>query len=187
MRIYWVCRKVWRSDRPKAMWRRGRPVVNDFGHDEPLFFRRYSNELEEGRIGKETSGRIPVPDQSVNRKKHGGRFWHALIPAPNAPADRIKTWIGQGVLEVPIVAVPPPTIIEGTEFSFQVEHDPEDHNYGHCEIRMYRDGKRISKNEADAEKKDAKHRIRMAKKYYRAAFVGKTILRIVPDVSTKGG
>jgi hypothetical protein len=171
VRFYWEGR-----DRPEQMRADGRPPYQDFEPSEVLSFRWFSTDCEaDGSIRRNN---LPVPNQSVNRSKHGGRAWHVLIPEPWPDDVRTKRNLCMGIVQMSVAGVPDDYGENGASYQFVVEHDPMNHNYCHCEIRVYKNGRRLTKEEL----KKAKG----AKKHYRDGVykAAKTILR--PEVATAG-
>jgi hypothetical protein len=153
------------------MYRNSRPVDTVFSGGELLYFRLFSDWVEAGRFAE---SQIPCPDQSVNRTQHGARPWYVLIPepTPNVPEspeelNRRRRTIHMGLVRMQAADVPRDYEERGNTYQFVLEHDPLDHNYHHCEIRIYRNGHRLSKNElrkATAAKKHYRHEMSLAAK-----------------------
>ena len=136
---------IWRDTRPKKMLRGTRSIVNDFVNDERLFFRWYVDWVEHD--GKVSRANVPTPDQSVNRSKHGGKSWFVLIPdvcerGDSDYSEKMRR-LCQGAYTFLVREIPEPTTENGHSYAFRVEHDPEENNYQHCEIRIFRDGYRV--------------------------------------------
>lgn len=132
---------------------------------ESFYWRFYTKELssEDGP----TDAMIKPPDQSVNRSGLGGKPWFALMPEPGViDSEAIAKKLNMGILTFQATAVPTPfqSDTSTTRFDFVLEHDPLDHNYHHCEIRVYSSGRRFA--EATATKSE-KTEWKAAKKYYR--------------------
>lgn len=153
--LYWmVSTLIWRAPRPRAMMRRGRPLDAQFSPAELLFFRCTLDGAETVTLPDGTSHRrvrpahIHFPDQSVNREKYS-RPWYVLLP--NADQGS-RDWIHWGVARVAVAALPPPQQSPGNvQYAFTVEHDPMEDNFGHCELRAYKDGQREkNKNKINA-------------------------------------
>jgi hypothetical protein len=102
----------------------GRACDPNFDPQENLFL-RFQNQAG-GRIEPTD---VRCPDQSVNRGKYSKPEW-VLLPS-------FPEW-GIGCIKVADV----PTRLlkgDGTPVHFQVEHDPQEDNYAHSEIRAYAD------------------------------------------------
>jgi len=122
----------------------------------------------EGRRLTDVSA-IRFPDQSVNRSKYG-KGSDVLIPDPDR--EKSSRWIHLGVLEFPVKAVPAClTANDHVVCDFRVEHDPVEHNYGHSEIRVYRDGRRV---------RDKKGIGKAHRKRYRLAIMEEARVHIEP-------
>lgn len=147
------------------MFRNGRPVDETISPNEYLYFRWFSDHV--GSDGKLNQGNIHCPDQSVNRSANRGRCWYVLLPEPSDDPGRANRKLCMGVVRILASDVPSSCEHGGWEFSFRVEHDPIEHNYHHCEIRLYRNGDRLTKNEAGQLKKREKSALKVAKKFYR--------------------
>jgi len=121
------------------MYRAGRPIDPDFLVSEKLFFRCMLDWIDErGRI--KPAG-IHFPDQSVNREKYS-RCTDVLLPDGS---QRSKAWVLWGVVVIRVEDLPPETRSAGDiAYRFTVEHDPLEDNYGHSELRVYKDGQRES-------------------------------------------
>jgi hypothetical protein len=166
---------------------RGRPADDRFDDNEFVFFRWFNDHLEDGEI---RPANMTTPDQSMNRSRFRGRCWHVLIPDPGTDPERAKRWLCRGVVRAS-AAVFAVSIEQGTVlFEFRVEHDPLEHNYGHCELRVYRNGKRLPKDHADKLRSTEKKAWKAAEKWFRTEMgkaVRKRIIRIVlrPEIGTR--
>ena len=176
-----LARWVWKDDRPARMYRAERATLDDFDDDELLYFRWFSDWVTRDEKGSTRlrPAQIPVPNQSVNRSKHGGKCWDVLIPEPASDRD-LPRRICQGVVCVPVSGIPEP--LDG-RFEFRVEHDPDDHNYCHCEVRVFDDDVRVVR--AGNKWSVSKGQATAIKKYYRVAMAGASIL-LWPEVATRG-
>jgi len=148
------------------MYRNGRPLDAAFLANERLFFRCTLDGIgDEGRI-KPAS--IHPPDQSVNREKYSS-CRDVLLPDGS---PRSKVWILWGVAMILVEDVPPETrSAGGIAFRFTVEHDPLDDNYGHSELRVYKNGQR---------ERDKKKMNSQVKKEYRTKLALRTRVVIKP-------
>lgn len=155
---------------------RGRTTLQHFDLSESLFFRWFSDYFEaDGSIRRSNIG---IPDQSVNRGRHGGRAWHVLIPEPEPKTAETQKHLCMGILRLPVSGIPGSFQEGNASIAFVVEHDPEEHNYCHCEIRVYRNGHRLTKDEL----KKAK----LVKKFYRNEMFKAVKLLLHAEVSTGG-
>ena len=83
-------------------------------------------------------------------------------------------WILWGVAAFCAGDLPPKTQTTGdVKYEFTVEHDPLDDNYGHSELRVYKDGKR---------EKDTKKINTGVKKEYRTKLAFRTRIVVRPLV-----
>lgn len=170
------------------MYRRGRPVDDEFNDNEFVFFRWFNNHLEDGEIRPVN---MTTPDQSMNRSRFGGRCWHVLIPDAGTDPERAKHLVCMGVVRAPAPVFAVSIEQDGVLFEFHVEHDPLDHNYGHCELRVCRNGSRLPRAQADKLKSAEKKAWKAAEKWFRTEMrkaVRKREIRIVlrPEVGTRG-
>jgi hypothetical protein len=81
-----------------------------------------------------------------------------------------------GIVKVAVSGLPMLYEESGVTYVFKVEHDPEDHNYCHCEIRLYKNGHRLTKDELGKAK--------ALKKHYRDALYKTATLFLRPEVAT---
>lgn len=110
---------------PTGMLRGNRNADQDFSPEENLFW----------RFKEFVPLEIKLVNQSVNRSKHGCKPEWNLLPC-------YKTY-GYGIFKVK--HIPPFKITTGNvRYEFRVEHVPEDFNYCHSEIRVYKDGERFN-------------------------------------------
>lgn len=163
---------VWRDDRPKAMRRQGRVIVERFTSSEWLYFRWFSDWFEtEGQL---RSSQVPIPDQSVNRRGCGGRCWFVLVPEPACNVERVHRQLGQGIVAIKVSDIPEEFMDGEQRYSFLVQHDPEDHNYQHCEIRVFGQRGRLDKSTI----------AKAVKLYYRFEIAKAARLLLRPEVAT---
>lgn len=133
-------RYLWRqNDRPHSMFQRGRAAQDDIEDAESFYYRVFSNHMRDNQL---TRGQLPYPNLSVNRTKHGGKWWHVLLPDPppagqedDSLRDRRLKNLCMGVVQFNIPEIT--CEFDGVSFRFVVEHDPCPHNYCHCEFRIY--------------------------------------------------
>jgi len=167
---YWLMRLLfWRSAAsPSRMLRCGRPLDNEFSPDELLYLRCQFAWLDVNRRLKPAN--VHFPDQSTNREKFCAAY-DVLLPTtvPNS-----HQWLCWGVVAIRVSDVP--THAEttgGTEMTFTVEHDPIEDNYGHTELRAYKNGRRErNKNKIND----------LVKKAYRTKFAEGTRIVVRPLV-----
>jgi len=144
---YLLCRQLfWRKgNRPSRMYRNGRGIDGEFPPTENLFFRCALDETFETTRIKPAAVRFP--DQSVNRERYS-RCTDVLIPDGSSKS---QDWILLGVARVHVKDVPRETQSTGkVSFRFTVEHDPEDNNYGHSELRVYKNEQRETNGKVNA-------------------------------------
>lgn len=129
---------IWRNVRPKRMHRLGRPVFT-VAQTEALYFRCGSDTVAGRRL---LPAKISPTGQSVNRSKCGPYF-DVILPSANSATD---FWIYLGVARVSVSSIPTtisnPAVPKPVDY--QVDHRPDDDNYGHCEINAYRAGKPVT-------------------------------------------
>lgn len=165
---YWSARiLLWGGDwRPRRMYRNERDVDLKFLDREKLFIRCKRDWLDPNNRVK--AANIHFPDQSVNREKYSESY-DVLLPNADTKDPGLIYW---GVAVFTVCDIPPSDSTSGgTKFTFTVEHDPDSDNFGHSEMRVYKNGNREqSKNKISAE----------VKKAYRAKLAMKTGLVIEP-------
>lgn len=122
---------------PRRMLRRGRPVDPSFSLREKLYFRCKCDAVMDG--GRIKPKQVPFPDQSVNRQRYS-KARDVLLPLSTG-AEHSRKWLFWGVAMIRVRDVPG-AALDGSqvEHVFRVEHDPLDENYGHSEIRVYKQG-----------------------------------------------
>lgn len=98
--------------------------------DECLFLRCIPDHVDEGRVH---SAGIRFPNTSVNRCRYSEPE-DVIIPEPEMAYARLRTRDVPGALTSP----------GQVTVAFVVEHDPEEDNFSHCEIRAFKDGQHIS-------------------------------------------
>jgi len=168
-----VFRCLWLNSRPRANRRCGRPVVNRFSPGETLWFRFYRDDFDAD--GTLKPHRMSPPDQSMNRQSLHGRSWFVLLAAPRSSRAKRITQLYMGIVAVSVASLPRAPTHLGGNYEFRVEHAPLDHNYQHCEVRLYQDGNRLLKaNKA-------------IKKYYREVLVDRVSICLEAEVSSKAG
>jgi hypothetical protein len=81
---------------------------------------------------------VRVPDMSVNRSKPDGEAGDVLL----VQHPRFRDW---GIISFAVSDIPSRHCRDvGKPIQFRVEHDPEDYNYYHSEVRAFHeDGKRL--------------------------------------------
>ena len=115
------------DDRPREMFRNGRPVDPDFEPEEELYLRCLPDQVD-GQYLLPTA--IKFTNQSVNRGRYSKPEW-VLIP----------DWLHLGIASFEVRDVPPtPESLGDVRYEFKVEHDPFEDNYAHSEIRTYKNG-----------------------------------------------
>lgn len=115
------------DNRPERMYRAGRPVDMNFDDNENLYNRFKKEFLAEGRF---LPAGIKFPDWSVNREKY------------SEPEDvLIPDYLEWGIAQFKVSDVPAKLASSGDiKYDFKVEHDPEEDNYSHSEVRSYKNG-----------------------------------------------
>lgn len=141
------------------MYRNGRPADPDFTPAEELYFRCMRDSIDEG--GRIKKANIHPPDQSVNREKYSC-CTDVLLPDGS---PRSKAWVLWGVVAIRVEDLPPETRSPGgIAYRFTVEHDPWEDNYGHAELRVYKDGQRESNNKRINSQVKKKYRTELARR-----------------------
>jgi hypothetical protein len=105
--------------------------------DEERLFRRFRPQDFDG--GEVVAEAFELPDMSVNREKHGPQHWLLLD----------EESVGWGVAGFRVMDIP-----RGEEmlhlgvivYVLEAEHVPLRLNYPHSEVRIYRDGNRICRD-----------------------------------------
>lgn len=153
---YWLKRVFcWLGkERPRRLLWRGRPIDPDSGPDELLYARWGKRHVREGRLDASV---VRFPDQSVNRQKHSKPL-DVLLPEPSDKSTKKRIY--WGVFKFPVHAVLPSIEQDGEVIcTFRVEHDPTEHNYAHSEIRVYREGQRITKKKVISKERRKQYRL----------------------------
>jgi len=166
--LYWLYRVLVCFGRmhPRRMMRNGRAADQNFLPDEQLFLRCRQEDVDEDGVIKPSS--VHFPDQSTNREKYSSQF-DVLLPDGSPNSER---WIYWGVIVCTVADIPPAEKSAGkVSYAFGVVHDPLDHNYGHAELSVTKNGVR-ERN---------KNRINdQVKKTYRLILAKKLSLKLVP-------
>lgn len=126
---------------PERMFRRERPVYDQFDDREMLYHRVTLATMGLDSTSAISNGtrifanlKIPLPKTSVNRSWPDGEPDDVLRPC----WPKFKDW---GVLGFEVRLIPTPHIRDqGEALHYPVMHDPIDDNYYHCEIRAFREG-----------------------------------------------
>lgn len=144
---YWLAVVfAWRRRRPKHCYRNERPTLNPLPTDTKLYFRFFCNNAAPN--GLPTKAGIPCPDQSVNSLVGDGESWFLLLPEPGQNRKQNHRGRCSGIVELDRSVFPIAFHVGKTKYTAEVEHDPKEHNYQHCEIRIYTNGTRVSSNAA---------------------------------------
>jgi len=121
------------AELPPALCRKGRPIDPEFQPDEEFYFRVRPDQIDGDRV---TPLSIQVPAQSVNRQKY----------CPNPEWVLLPKYLDCGIAVFLRRDVPPSMTSAGNvTYSFIVEHDPQEENYSHSEVRCYRDQETVFK------------------------------------------
>lgn len=140
------------NDRPSGMYRKGRPVDPFFEPTECLFMR-----LDPAHVadGKPLCTGFRFPDQSVNREKYTDDPKWVLFP----------DFFAMAVAQFRVEHIPETvSSAGGVAYTFRVEHDPKDDNYGHSEIRVFRDKERVFKSRKVNSSAKLQFRMRLSEK-----------------------
>lgn len=102
-------------------------------HFEPHEFLYYRISVK-GPVGSRPAGvDIRLPEDSVNRAKY------------SEPEDVLyPNYFHLGVAQFKVGSLPEPRQAGDLVFRLTVEHDPEEDNYAHSEVRSYRQGLRVT-------------------------------------------
>ncbi len=116
------------------MRRLGRPADPEFQSSERLFYRFEGCHT----VDSAPSGLVVrSPDFSVNREKHGGLPEYVLIP----------NWLTWGIAEFSVESIPGARTSDGgVEYSWSLQHKPEEENYFHSEITTLKSGEPCTKS-----------------------------------------
>ncbi|MDZ4820637.1 MAG: hypothetical protein SGJ20_16860 [Planctomycetota bacterium] len=148
------------------MIRDDRGLDDDFQSNEKLFFRCKAEWIDQN--GRIRLAHVRAPDQSVNREKFSKRY-DVLLPIDDTSSPKLIYW---GVASVDVQDVPTHGVSTGgLIFSFTVEHDPLENNYGHTELRAYKNNKREMKSD---------NINKAVRKEYRAKLAERTRIEISP-------
>jgi hypothetical protein len=126
------------ADFPPGMHRGTREIQPEFAPDECCYCRFDPVFVQSDyTIDPLHIKSIPCPDLSSNRSQFSTR-WDVLYPLA-----RFQNW---AIFKFRVQDVP--TTVRGdsenaTVHDVKTEHDPQEYNYGHCETRVYRNGKRM--------------------------------------------
>lgn len=136
-----------------------------------MYFRWWGNHIED-RMPRPAN--VAVPDQSANRSSTHGKFWTVLLPDPDVTErDQIHASIFKAVIRYKVGDLNIDTDHDLFRFEFRFEPDSLDHNFHHCELRVYRNGARLSKSDAGKLKKNEKTIWTFALKQFRDAVAKK--------------
>lgn len=169
---------------------KGRPTI-PVGPDEFLYFRWFRDHVEGNNLPR--PDQISVPDQSANRSGLGGRCWYVLIPEMGSSVEAATKRLCMGVLQIRDHDLEYQVVVKDSAFHFKASHDPVDCNYFHCELRVFRNGARLSRDDAEQLRREEKSDFKEGKKWFRtemAKRLSNTTERLFPIpaiISTAGG
>lgn len=126
-------------DRPKGMFRNGRDVVPNFDPDEVLYHRTDREFIEPDGTVDAMHISFRFPDLSSNRSRFS-EPWYVLYPR--------SEYGKMAVIKCGCADIPKSVQGDGKDspvHEIRPEHDPLDDNYGHCETRIYKGGKRLTR------------------------------------------
>lgn len=118
------------TDVPPEMMAKDRPEDQHFADDELLYRRFRPEDFEGGEVAPEA---FELPDMSVNREKYGPPEWLLL-------EEEYADW---GVASFRVRDIPRdrPMLHEGVvAYVLSPRHGPLEYNYPHSEVRVYRNG-----------------------------------------------
>ena len=149
--IYWPMRLViWRRIRPPRMDRGNRLCDPQFTPAEQLFLRCPSNHLQCSNGGRRLLPTfIRASGLSLNRGKYSFYF-DVLLPGVQ---QETLQWLYWAVACLQVSEIPSQLQFSDTPTAFRVEHDPDDDNYSHSEIRAYKSEKLLAHNRVTAKVK----------------------------------
>lgn len=146
--LYWLAAVfAWRGRRPRDCYQNNRTELIPLPADTKLFFRFFCNNATPD--GLPTKAAIPCPDQSVNCLVGGGKAWFLLLPEPNQRRKQNHRGRCSGIVELKREEFPMTFPVGDLVYEARVEHDPKDHNYQHCEIRIYENGEHVTRESLD--------------------------------------
>jgi hypothetical protein len=121
------------------MYRNGRLIVPDFDLDEWLYCRTDPNFIQPDGTVDAVHVHFRFPDLSSNRSKFS-EPWYVLYPRAENGGDAVVKFRPRDT----------PATVQGdgrdaAVHQIRTEHDPEDDNYGHCETRIYKGTKRLTR------------------------------------------
>jgi hypothetical protein len=141
-------------DRPKGMFRNGRNTVPDFDREEVLYHRIDKEFIQPDGSVDAIHITFRFPDLSSNRSKFS-EPWYVLYP---------RSEFGKmAVIKCRYADIPESVRGDGKDspvHDIKAEHDPQDDNYGHCETRIYKGEKRLTR--PNQLKDSPKARLRLA-------------------------
>jgi hypothetical protein len=127
------------SDRPKDMFKRDRDRVPNFDENERLYHRTDPAFVEPDGTVDAVHISFRFPDLSSNRSKFS-EPWYVLYP---------RSEYGElAVVKCRHRDIPSSVQGDGRDapvHDVKIEHDPMDDNYGHCETRIYKGSKRLTR------------------------------------------
>ncbi len=129
------------DDRPRRMWRQGREIDPEFEPTEPLFSRCAKKDIVEGDENSTdvlSSIAVRFPDFSVNRGKYSEPE-DVLIPSVGQPPD-IYAQMGIVKFTVGTARWGHQPNASPIKYEMRVEHNPDEDNYSHSEVKTYKDG-----------------------------------------------
>lgn len=131
---------TWTELIPERMRGNGKPVNNSFSPGEKLYHRINRAMLGEVRPGLPVGFIVQfrIPDMSANRTEPDGEPGDVLLV-------EFPKYKDCGIISFAVSDIPCRHCRDvGKPIHFRVEHDPEDYNYYHSEIRAFHDdGKRL--------------------------------------------
>ncbi len=145
------------------------------------------------RASLPAAAQIATPDQSGNRSGTGGKFWTVLIADPGVDAAKRRKQLNMGVLCYTAGDCQHSFQQPGqSRFDFRFESDALDHNFHHCELRVYRDGIRMPREVAKGLRGEEKSAWRLAELSFRDAVsklhrqTDKSIVVLKAEIATTG-
>jgi hypothetical protein len=113
------------------MYRNGRPVISAFEPDELLYIRVSPEKIEGGMVADSA---LRLPDQSANRSRLSAPQWVLL---PDWSTWRVASVT---VAQVERLVFEP---AEADPYDASPVHEPEDMNYSHSVIAIWRSNERL--------------------------------------------
>jgi hypothetical protein len=103
-----------------------------------------------------------------------GRPWFVLFAKPRSEKEKIISQLYMGILSFRACDLPQAYALNSSAFTFCVDHDPEDFNYQHCEIRVFDGPSRMKQKPA-----------KLVRKHYREWIAERAWLVLHSEIDNK--